>query len=329
MDRRRALQTLFCFSTLATRPGWRLATATPPSATAQHLLAIGDFGTTGSDQHAVSAAMQSFMAKHTLQPQGLLLLGDNFYSTDKGGFGVDSPRWKNTFEEVYPAASFPGPCWSILGNHDYHDNVGGEKVQLEYARRKSTRWQMPGKWYRFEVGPAAEAPWLTVLALDSNLPKVSGGSNSKKARPSLSQAEAEAQQTWLEAELAKPRAAMTLVLGHHPLYSNGQHGDTQPLIESWGPLFQKHAVQAYLCGHDHDLQHLELEGCCTSFVLSGGGGARIRALTGHRPAAYGKSSYGFTHLEVFPQALRFSHYNKEGECLHQFTKQSDGTVALG
>ncbi|MFN9918089.1 MAG: hypothetical protein ACK53L_36215, partial [Pirellulaceae bacterium] len=47
MDRRRALKTLFCFSTLATGPAWRLAAATPPSATAQHLLAIGDFGTTG------------------------------------------------------------------------------------------------------------------------------------------------------------------------------------------------------------------------------------------------------------------------------------------
>ena len=45
----------------------------------------------------------------------------------------------------------------------------------------------------------------------------------------------ESQRVTLPAD-AKPRAPFTLVMGHHPLYSNGDHGDTTALVEEWEPL---------------------------------------------------------------------------------------------
>ena len=328
ISRRGALKTLFCASAalaLNLRP--QKLSAASFAAEDAHLLTIGDFGSGGSAQSAVARAMQKYVADHQVKTQGLLLLGDNFYGKVDGV--EKSPRWNDGFEAMYPASAFPGPCWAVLGNHDYHDTASGEKMQLAYARRpEGTRWTMPAKWYRFEF--PKENPVVTFLCLDSNLPSVSGGINSTTKRPLASlTAEEEAEQTaFLKAELAKPRGAFTIVLAHHPIYSNGAHGDTRSLVKAWDGLLEDHGVHLYLCGHDHDLQHLELEGRRTSFVVSGGGGARIRALKSDRKIPYGKNVYGFSHLQVSRQRLVLRHIDANGTQLHAFTKLADGTAKL-
>ncbi len=325
-SRRRALQTLFC-SSAALALNVRRACAAEISKDGLHLLAIGDFGTGGADQKRVAEAMRSFITAQGIKPEAMLLLGDNFYSKDKapGGFSTESPRWKNEIEDMYPAAAFPGPMHAILGNHDYHDNESGQKVQLAYAKKPGVRWHMPSKWYRVDLGSQ-----LTLICLDTNLPAVSGAKDkSGKPRSSMTADEEREQLAWLKAELEKPRGAFTLVLGHHPLYSNGDHGDTKTLIQQWDGLFQQHHVHAYLCGHDHDLQHLEIEGKYTSHILSGGGGAKTRALEVTHKVPFGKMTHGFTHISVTAEALRFTHLDDQGLVLHSFTKKPDGSVVLG
>lgn len=328
-SRRRAIQTLFCSSAalaLNLRPG-RAVEVAPD---ALNVLMIGDFGTGGADQLKVAEGMKNFVAAKSLKTEGLLLLGDNFYGKTKDGLSIKSERWKTGIEEMYPSAVFPGPMWPVLGNHDYHDNEGGEKVQLEYAGQSGVRWKMPGKWHRFDLGPVLK-PLVTVICLDSNLPTVSGGKDKKTGKPKnhMSEAEVAAQLEWFKAELAKPRAPFTIVAAHHPLYSNGDHGDTRALVEQWEPLFQEHKVHAYLCGHDHDMQHLEFEGKFTTHLLSGGGGARTRKLESTRQTPYGRDVHGFTHLQITPDALIFTHHGADGGVLHTVTKKQDGSYKVG
>jgi len=314
LSRRRLLRTAFC-SSAALALNLRTAAAARPAAApdALHLLAIGDFGTTGQRQHAVAKAMTGFLTETAVSLDSMLLLGDNFYGPAKDGFSVDSDRWRTTFEDVYPRQVFACPCHVVLGNHDYNDNPGGEQVQLAYARRAGTRWRLPAKWYRLDIG--GDPARLTILALDSNLQKGP---------------EWEAQRDWLVDALRSPRAPLTMAIAHHPLYSNGKHGDTPRLAEAWGPLFEEHGVHAYLCGHDHDLQHLEIEGLRTSFVISGGGGAGIRKMRDNgRTMPFGREVYGFTHIQVLPDRLVFAHHGIEGELLHRFEKRADGSVAIG
>jgi len=330
LSRRRAIQTLFCSSAalaLNMRPAQAAADITQE---ALHLLMIGDYGTGGADQIKVAGAMQKFVADSGVKPAGLLMLGDNFYGSVNDGFSVDSPRWQKDIEAMYPASVFPGPMWSVLGNHDYHDNAGGEKVQVAYAAQPGVRWKMPAKWYRFELGPAGK-PLVTFICLDTNLPAVSGGFDLLKmnSKGSLTAAEEKEQLSWLKTELAKPRAPFTIVVGHHPLYSNGDHGDTKELIAQWEPLFQQHQVHAYLCGHDHDLQHLEMKGRFTTYLLSGGGGARTRKLDGKHAVPFGKDVHGFTHLQMTEKALTFTHYSAYGGALHAVTKLPDGSFKIG
>ena len=327
MTRRGALKTLFCSSValaLNVRP--QSLSAAGFAENDLHLLAIGDFGSQNDSQTAVAEAMKKYVASHGIKTEGLLLLGDNFYSKMDGG--LKSKRWDSGFESMYPAASFPGPCWAVLGNHDYHDNENGEKNQLAYAKENpGTRWTMPAKWYRVDL--PQEKPVVTMLCLDSDLPSVSGGRTATgKQRPSLTEDEEAEQLDWLKGELAKPRAALTLAIGHHPLYSNGSHGDTKSLIKSWGPVFEEHGVHAYLCGHDHDLQHLELDGLKTSFVVSGAGGARTRTLRNSRKVPYGKDVHGFTHLQLSGDRMIFRHIDVSGAQVHAFAKLPDGRVKL-
>jgi hypothetical protein len=47
-----------------------------------------------------------------------------------------------------------------------------------------------------------------------------------------------------------------LVAGHYPIFSTGEHGDTDELVEYLNPLLDKYKVHAYVCGHDHFSAHL-------------------------------------------------------------------------
>lgn len=325
LSRRRFLQQTFVFSALAGLPFARRALAAPVDPGAAHLLMLGDWGAAGKldIQTSVARAMQTYVAREKIKPQALFFLGDNFYGKFPGH--VKSPRWKTQFEDMYPRSVFDVPCYAILGNHDYHVEPADKlDAQLAYAAATpGTRWTMPAKWFRFEF--PKENPLITFLALDSNYQAPS------ETRGGLSADERKAQAAWLSAELAKPRTTPFLALaGHHPLYSNGKHGDSTTLQKLWEPLLRKHRAHFYFCGHDHDLQHLEFAGHPTSFVISGGGGASLYDLNKKQAARgpYAEKIAGFTHLEITPQRVVVRHVSSEAQVVHAFAKAGTGEVSV-
>ena len=291
-----------------------------------HLFAFGDWGQESSEvqQKAVAQAMQEYVAVNNLRVENLLLLGDNWYGWLFGG--SNSGRWKKQFEEMYPASIFPGKCYALLGNHDYEHRPGNKvRAQLKYAARNQSRWTMPAKWYTFSF-PESE-PLVRFIALDSNYPEGGHFFNT----PTLKKEEVAAENAWLQAELAKPSPApYTTFISHHPIFSNGDHGDTPALIRDWEPLLREHRIHLYLCGHDHDLQHLEFHDSPTSYVISGGGGATLRNLK-RNPSTrgpYGLKVAGFTHIEVNRSQMTIRLVDSRGQVLHGFRKYPDGQVAL-
>lgn len=332
LSRRRALKTIFCSSAALSLNllSSDVFAAAPADGESYDLLLLGDFGTTGSAQKSVAAAMAKFCEASKIKPHGVLMVGDNIYAKAKGEFNTESQLWKDVFEDMYPASSFACPFWAILGNHDYSNNLpDGEKVQLAYAKKPGVRWNMPAKWYRFDVGPK-DNPVATIIGLDSNMPAKPGATYAKTKKPLhyLTPEEEKEQDAWFEAELKKPRAPFTIVMGHHPLYSNSRHGDSKKLIAKWGSLLQEHKVHAYLCGHDHDLQHLELEGLHTSFVLSGAGGASLYPADNPREIPFAEQAHGFTHIRINKDKMVFSHHSEENKLLHSFTKNVDGSFEI-
>lgn len=321
--RRNFLQTI-AFSAAASLAGrFDLRATDTVDRAAQHLFVFGDWGAVNPDpQRNVAVAMNAYAKGQGIAPGALLMLGDNFYGQLDGG--AQSPRWQSQFEEMYPPAQFPGPCYAILGNHDYNvEPAGKTEAQLGYAAaHPGTRWQMPAKWYRMEW--PRERPLVTFLMLDSNYQKATPEKLSLTAEERVAQAE------WLKAELAKPRTTPFLVVcGHHPLYSNA--GDGQPLIAEWDALFRQHAAHIYFCGHIHDLEHLEFAGHPTSFVVTGGGGTTLRQKGDYKSTAtnrFSKLVHGFTHLQINEQRLVVRHIDGDGRQLHAFAKRPQGETEV-
>jgi len=336
IPRRRFLRQSFAFSALAVLgSSSSIAAALTSDPVAAELLMIGDWGYDDdrTAQSGVAAGMCQYVQQHRLRTRALLMLGDNWYGELAGG--AHSSRWQTQFEEMYPTKVFPGPAYAIPGNHDYQCWPDSKvAAELEYARvgRTSggpTRWTMPSLWYRFEF-PTAK-PLITFLALDSNMPFADGVSSHGRdfTLTPLQQAE---QLAWLETELKRPRSTPFLaVMGHHPIYSDGPHGDHPMLVRDWDPLFREHKVDLYLAGHDHDLQHLEFEGHPTSFFLSGGGGADLYNLKtdSSQRGPYAQKVYGFSHLSVTPKQMTLRHLDSSGAVLHAFMKTKDGKIIIG
>jgi len=331
LSRRRVLRQSFAFSALAglgALPSFADAKHGGSSASGPRLLMVGDWGYENCEaQTRVAKAMQAYVKARGFTTEALLMLGDNWYGQLPEG--VKDKRWQTQFEEMYPKSVFDCPVYAIAGNHDYQ-RMPQSKVaaELEYAKADGTRWTMPSLWYRFEF--PAKKPLVTVIALDSNMPFADGTWDRGKDFTLTPRQQAE-QLAWLTAELEKPRSTPFVVaMGHHPIFSNGPHGDHKVLIRDWEPLLRKHKVHMYFAGHDHDMQHLEFEGHPTSFVLSGGGGADLYNLK-IDAAARGPMAqrvYGFSDLEVTPEMMTLRHLDENGRVIHSFTKKVDGTVVL-
>jgi tartrate-resistant acid phosphatase type 5 len=334
LSRRRFLRQSFAFSALASLGSFSgLADSVPSDPSAAQLLVLGDWGYENpAAQSQVAAGLRAYAKLHSVQPQALFMLGDNWYGELAGG--ATSARWQTHFEEMYPVSDFPCSAYAVLGNHDYQRWPESKvDAELEYARSggsggAATRWTMPARWYRFEF--PTKNPLVTFLALDSNMPRADGKESQGRDFTLTPQQQAE-QLAWLEAELKRPRTTPFLgVIAHHPVYSDGPHGDHPVLIRDWDPLFRKYGVDLYMAGHDHDLQHLEFEGHPTSHFLSGGGGADLYTLKVDpaQRGPYGQKVYGFSHISVTRQLMTLRHLDQNGNTVHAFTRTPAGKIAI-
>ena len=331
LSRRRFLRQSFAFSALAGLGALPLLADSKRAGSSvggSRLLMIGDWGYENFEaQTRVAKAMQGYVAAQGFKAEALFMLGDNWYGPLPEG--VKDKRWQTQFEEMYPKSAFDCPAYAIPGNHDYQ-RMPESKVaaELEYAETGRTRWTMPSHWYSFTF--PVKKPLVTVIALDSNMPSAEGKWD-RGTDFTLKPEQAADQLAWLKTELEKPRTTpFTIAMGHHPIFSNGPHGDHKVLIRDWEPLLKEHKVHMYLAGHDHDMQHLEFEGHPTSFVLSGGGGADLYNLKiqSDQRGPMAQRVYGFSDLEVTAEMLTLRHLDEQGRLIHAFTKKPDGAVAI-
>lgn len=255
-----------------------------PAGQAIRVLAFGDYGQGNVYQQEAAAAMLKYHRQHPFD--FAITLGDNFYS--RGMESPSDPRWKTWWDELYDPLGVP--FFASLGNHDWGlpDSPAAEVLYTQ----KSPSWRMPATRYTFTAGP------VQFFALDT-------------------QAMSPAQLMWLDEELQKSKSRWRIAYGHHPIYSHGQHGDTEQLIRDLLPVLQGR-VDAFFCGHEHDLQHLKPEGG-VHFFISGGGGARIRPIEPGQRSLFARSSYGFAVLEADAKALTVKFIDQNVNQLYEYT----------
>jgi hypothetical protein len=243
------------------------------------ILAFGDFGTGAPSQVALARAMTRRNSETHFNLG--LTMGDNFYQC--GVRSVNDPKWKTRWEDLYTPLGIP--FYASLGNHDYGHPPAmcpgmGASPEAEIARTKmSPSWRMPARYYTFAAGPAR------FFAIDTE------GWNPKQLE-------------WIrnELELTSTERGIRwrIVYGHHPIYTSGKHINERRIAQlrrELLPVLMRYGVDLYLCGHDHDIEHLRSDGI--DFLISGGGGAHLRSMGRRGPqSVFAKTVFAFTELKI-------------------------------
>ena len=275
-----------------------------------NFIVFGDWGRNGEPDQAEVAA-QMAKAAEGIGAQFIISVGDNFY--EDGVASVDDPQWQTSFEKVYAAPSLQVPWQVILGNHDYHGNCD---AQLAYGKARP-RWNMPARYY-LQSGKIDAAATVDLFYIDTTpmVKKYYSASGGEKTRAQVITQDVPKQMAWFKAALAASTAQWKIVVGHHPIYSGGEHGDTAELIENILPLLHEHKVQAYFNGHDHDLQHLQA-GAVNLFDSGAGSQVRETSITSH--TKFAKSCSGFTAVNLQADKMIVRMIDSKGTLLYTAT----------
>lgn len=264
-----------------------------PSRSADFLM-LGDWGRDPAREpglHAQQRQVADGMAKAQglAAPMAILALGDNQYD---GAADPGSPLFRTAFEEVYAAPALQAPFWAVLGNHEY---AGSPRGQLLYAERRmgSGRWILPARhWSRVvDVGDGAKAKFV-FLDTSVFIAKYRG-----RRMSDLDAQDSKAQLAWLDRELAEPGMAWRIAVGHHPIWSNGLHGDSEDLARDVLPLFRRHKVQIYLSGHDHHPEVID-HGAGEPLQVIVGNGSEVRGLKGAVASLHQGQYLGFGSISI-------------------------------
>jgi len=278
MRRRQLLKLLpasLMASALAAVLGAQAGSVGPATPGRVRFLAVADTGSGNSHQRAVGAQMA---AVHRQRPVDLVVLGgDNIYPS--GDMALIEATFLRPYAELLAAKV---PFHAVLGNHDIRTANGDPQVAYR-------PFGMKGRYYNLRRGD------LELFMLDTN-----------------GNADWAGQLRWLRSALGTSTAPWKVVVGHHPIYSSGYYGNDPGLRGKIGSLMQRHGVQLYLNGHEHNYERSRpIDGI--TYLVVGGGGASLRPVLPTDQSARALSAYSFAEIEAGPKELTVTAWDSKGQ----------------
>ena len=281
---------------------------------ALNFIVMGDWGRNGAD-HQKQVAEQMGKTAAAIGSQFVIAAGDNFYPS--GVISDHDPLFYFSFENIYTDFSLQWDWYPVLGNHDYKSNPD---AQVAYSKI-SRRWKMPARYYakKFPINGDTSNQVLIVF-LDTN-PFIPEYYKNAEYGPNVRTQDTTAQKKWLIKTLSdrSPDIKWKIVVGHHPIYSAGgrtEGYDTKAIRNSLKPVFDKYKVDAYLAGHEHSLQHIEMPGTYTQQFISG---AASEATAVHMipGAKFAVSEYGFMVFSITKDDLSVQTVDDKGKVIYR------------
>ena len=241
----------------------------------------------------------------------VLALGDNFYE-----YGLDPDHLeRDTQKLACMLGRYPALKYVTIGNHDYDpvfpDGTRG-RLQVEWLARPGDEFRGGYHFFRFDTRLA------TFWALDTNY--LVRGEKSWTEEPRLI--------TFGET-IKAPDQGWKIVFGHHPMLSNGYHGNAGNFLEGeivdlWsGSDFRRYMLRyvvgtadLYLAGHEHNLQFYGRSfGGNTGFAVSGSAAKctpRASAPRNHARSLFEHYGFGFALVEVTKDQLVVRFHGHDG-----------------
>jgi tartrate-resistant acid phosphatase type 5 len=244
------------------------------------LVGMGDFGSGTQAQRDVASAIVR-VGKEEPFNFGLTF-GDNFYEV--GMTSPEDPRWRDWWEKLY------GPLgvtfYPSLGNHEWYADDGAA-AEITY---RSPTWFFPAPYYTFTAGP------VQFFAVDTT---------------EISEAEV----LWLDKAIADSKSRWKVVYGHHPIFApeRKKSGEYLQYMQArlW-PLL-KGRVDAYLCGHQHAMAHMEAVDGVHFFMSGGGGGALNKVAAKAAGVIFAESTFGFLTLDADQASMAIAIFDADGK----------------
>src|SRR5207249_11602712 len=252
------------------------------------MLVLGDSGVPGPSQTAVRDRMLATPA------DVIVHTGDMIYPA---GAAVDfDPAFFTPYADLIRQLVL----WPCLGNHDFAAAAGQPWRDAFHTPANNPAGSE--NYYSFDVGNAH------IVVLNSNERTVPGS----------------LQYTFLDHDLASTSARWKLVFFHHTIYSSGTtHGSNLVIRANLVPLFDAHAVDMVLMGHEHNYERtlplranqVVAPGAGTVYVTTGGGGKNLYP--------FGPLSHFTAHAESVHHFVRIA---VDGDSLTEEMIDVDGTV---
>ncbi|OJV54166.1 MAG: acid phosphatase [Bacteroidetes bacterium 43-16] len=278
-----------------------------------NFLVIGDWGRHGGyHQKAVAGQMAKVAA--TADVNFIISVGDNFYPD--GVQSAQDPSWNSSFENIYSNHMLFSDWWVVLGNHDYKGNI---QAQIDYSKI-SRRWNMPATYFSRKI-KLENGKELLLVFLDTNPFVTSYYEKSGNMRENLALQDTAAQYKWLKETLADTATNIhwKIVVGHHPMYSGGMRKgkkDTEEIRLKFESLFNAHKVDAYICGHEHDLQIIKPAQQFTTQFLSGAA-CEVRPSGATEGTEFWAADPGMMLFSLSPKELKIQVIHADGRILHR------------
>jgi hypothetical protein len=126
----------------------------------------------------------------------------------------------------------------------------------------------------------------------------------------------EAEVLWLDAAVGASEARWKVVYGHHPIFAperNAKSGMYMKYMQArlWPVI--RGRVDAYLCGHQHAMAHMDPRDG-VHFFMSGGGGAPLSKVAKKAAdAIFAESTFGFLTLEASEARMSIAIFDTDGK----------------
>jgi hypothetical protein len=199
------------------------------------------------------------------------------------------------------------PVYPAVGNHDVEPAARVENVPFYYTafppfpdpRFAPSDHEGRNKWYAFSYAD------IQFLSLDSQVFYNEEGE--------------EIQTTWIQERLADTRFTNSIPFFHIPPFNSGNHTfDGLPVRDNWIPLFEGSNVPLVISGHDHNYQHLQVNGI--SYLISGGASEVLYDQQVLLPeSVYFARRTHYVLMEIYPDRIDLRAIALGGETIDQFT----------
>lgn len=275
-------------------------------------LMIGnDLGRNGYYEQKPIAALMGKIAE-AVGPDAFLALGDTHHYL--GISSVDDPLWMTNYELVYSHPELQVEWCPVLGNHEYRGNT---QAVIDYSGI-SRRWMMPSRYYTRIFDN--DGTRVKVIFIDTT-PIIDKYHSNTAEYPDANRQDVDAQLQWLDNELSRDdNADWTIVAGHHPVYAQTpkQSSEREDMQRKVDPIFRKHKVDMYICGHIHNFQHISKNGI--DYVVNTSGSLSRPEVTPTDGTVFCSGVPGFSVLTATKEGLKLSLIDNNGNVVHQVTR---------